>query len=288
MTSCSFFLMKDFTPYQETTPDGTPVFRVGDFLSAGNEHQVHLDESGRFVLKIRGILGRFWQDMSARAAGDDLATLREYGFPVVPTQIFDRALLIYPQGLDQWVDYLITQPKIPHRSIHFSDLKKQADVLEAMVSMMQMRQRIFESTGLGVDPLGGRSYRALAKVLERWFRHRAPFLKNGYNLGLDPPIENVIQATEDVTVDDRNLVSRRDVLLVDTRLFRQAQQMDNYLHRLIASLVINPTHHVETGALEEALRRLGKSQSGPANSHWGAKLGRWAAGQIIDDLDLSQ
>ena len=280
--------MEDFNSYQETTRDGTPVFRVGDFLSAGNEHQVHLDKSGRFVLKTRGILGRFWQDMSAQAARHDLAILLEYDLPVVPTQIFDHALLVHPQGFDQWVNYLITQPKIPHRSIHFSDLKKQAYILEAMVKIVQIRQQIYECTGLGVDPLGGRSYQALAKVIERWLRHKMPFLENGYNLGLDPPIENVIQVTEDVAISGRVLVKREDVLLVDTRLFRQASQIDSYLPRMIVSLVISPTHHVETGSLEEALNRLGRPQSGSLNPHWGIELGRWVAGQIIDDLGLSQ
>ncbi|MBU0578058.1 hypothetical protein KJ742_05775 [Patescibacteria group bacterium] len=261
-----------------------PVFDVGKHLKTGNEHRVYESSDGQNVFKTRGILGPIWQSMDVDAARHDFDILQEHGFPVVPTEFYDDALL-RKNGRYQHTDYLVRQPKIPHNLIDFYRLEEDSRVREMVRTMMEMRHEIYKRTGLGVDLMGGDAYVDLMKTIRRHSAREVPIFWEG-ETPLNPPINNLLLATEDVVRDGETVAKKDEILLMDVRLFRPAEQSVGILRRAIASTIITPTHHVITGAVATALERL---DSPPGNGvrddqPWGYKLGAWAAHKMIDDL----
>jgi len=230
-------------------------------IAKGNEHKVF--RNGAIVIKTPGIIGRFWQNMTTEAAREDLAILDKYGFPRVRTDIIEGETSLHIQGTEYQTKptkYCLTQPYLTHETVSMESIQEK-DINEIIKEMMSIRHRIYQETGRGVDMMGGNAYKDLIRLLTGIGTRK-----------IDPRINNI------------GITKDREVVLFDTRLFRQADELQTWIQKIIASTLIQRTHHIETGAISAILDAVGNpvEKNVKTPSKKGYKLGEKLGYKMVE------
>ena len=123
---------------------------------AGWEHYAFLNDEDGTASKIPNPFGELWQKMTAAYAEGDLQILRNYGIPLVPTEIHTRPNVIV-DGLRFRAAYLLQQPLLDKsHTMTYEDLFKNPKYQELLYDLVQKGAKIRREENLGLDLLGGK------------------------------------------------------------------------------------------------------------------------------------
>jgi len=135
--------------------------------TSGAEHNVWLNRTTGVVHKIPSPFGQFWQKMHPDYAKRDLNAMKETGVPIVPTELYPNAEVIYVGKTREHVSYVLKQPL--YESSHpltFSDLFHNWKYRQYLLDIMRMGNEIRKKYNLGLDLVGGKAAKLLYPTLD--------------------------------------------------------------------------------------------------------------------------
>jgi len=195
----------------------TPIVLTGDRTS-GAEHNVWLDRAMGVVHKIPSAFGQMWQKMNPDFAERDLEAMKETGIPVVPTEVYRNAEVIFAEQDRARVKYVLEQPL--YESSHpltYSDLTHNQSYRKQLLEIMRIGKEIRAKYNLGLDLLGGKIFKLLGPVLN-------PFKKS-----VPAEINNLLVADNEITtsrdwsefgIRKGDLIAQPgEIKLCDTRMY---------------------------------------------------------------------
>jgi len=214
---------------------------------SGAEHHVWLDDDAGMAYKIPSKFGRVWQNMTYADARKDRRILKKYGIPMVPTRIHpgmtvtytgdmrdvlglgvtdlavDKAnlqdILVQQRGLRfrKKVQYVMEQPlDIPSHPMTYGELMRDPCCRDKLLGLVDRWEMIYEREGLGLDLLGGKSYKLIAPALDPRVKSMPAEVSN--LLVSDAAIESPRSWPEFKLKRGQPFAEKGDALLCDIRM----------------------------------------------------------------------
>lgn len=232
---------------------------------SGAEHYVWLDKAKGVVRKIPSQFGQWWQKMHPDFAERDLKVLRDNNVPLVPTEVHHEPEILLADETRSRVDYVLEQPLYEDsHSMTFGDMLHNDKYRDELLEFTRKGMDIRRKEGLGLDLLGGKTFKLVAPALN-------PKVKE-----MPADVANLLVADGTITanrdwsdygISKGDVIARvGDVKQCDTRLF-DFDREGGLKNKLLKCLLLK-NQDVQDTALWTLLESFGKKVEFDREKTW--------------------